>query len=181
MIRARSRAGPVGRSTGEGFACSSILSSSWSSFPRSTASTSSWDIGILCIYRWFGWGSSGTKQAGSIGGALKKAASIAFFSLLTYYGWLVFRAVSVEQIAQFTEILLTGWSEGSLSMKRPTLAAICGLPLLAVYEMIEYRSGGAHFYSRLPRPLRGGLYAAITLVLLMGTSNEPAQFIYFQF
>jgi D-alanyl-lipoteichoic acid acyltransferase DltB (MBOAT superfamily) len=136
---------------------------------------------VLCVYRWFGWGSDSEEPVRSVSSALKKLVAISFFFALTYYGWLLFRAVSFEQIAYFTETLLTGWGDGSLSMKRPTLAALSGLPLLAVYEIIEHWKGSVHFYVGFWRPIRGALYATMILVLLMGTSNEPAQFIYFQF
>ncbi len=136
---------------------------------------------VLCVYRWFGWGSEVEGPVQSVSAALKKLVAIAFFFALTYYGWLLFRAVSIEQIGYFTETLLTGWGEGDLSMKRPALAALSGLPLLVVYEIAEYWRGSVHFYFEMPRPIRGALYAAMIVVLLMGTSNEPAQFIYFQF
>ena len=54
--------------------------------------------------------------------------------------------------------------------------------LLAAWEIAQYRSGdGPNFYRGLPAPLVGLALAAMVFLTLMGMSNEPAQFIYFQF
>ena len=86
-----------------------------------------------------------------------------------------------NQIIAFTRTLATGFSDLSVGMKKPTLAALLGLPMLIGYELAQYRAGTATFYRRLPAPLRGALIATLIFITLLGTSNEPAQFIYFQF
>jgi hypothetical protein len=66
-------------------------------------------------------------------------------------------------------------------MDRPTLAAMLGIAILVPYEFAQYFSGSPTFYRRLPRAVRGVLYALLVFAILLGTSNEPTQFIYFQF
>ncbi len=129
-----------------------------------------------------------------------KAVMIGLFFAVTCYGWLLFRCVGIpgsgeggvgvtvasgwHQIVDFTRLLAIGWWEPSglgRTMKRPPLAAVAGTAFLFVYELIQYRYGDARFYRSWPTILRGFLIATMLLLLLMGTSNEPTQFIYFQF
>ena len=106
---------------------------------------------------------------------------MALFFVVTCYGWLLFRANSLGQIARFTHILVSGPYGFSLDMHKPTFAALLGLPVLLVLEILEYRAGTARYYEKFPTPLRGALYATFIFLILLGTSNEPTQFIYFQF
>ena len=112
---------------------------------------------------------------------LRSILSLAVFFSITCYGWLLFRAGSFGQIATFTRVLLTENGPLSLSMARPTLSALAGLLILAVFELMEYRAGDRQYYRSWPRPIRGALYAVMIFILSMGLSNAPAQFIYFQF
>jgi hypothetical protein len=100
---------------------------------------------------------------------------------LTCYGWLLFRANSLDQIVTFTKILFTDFGNFSLSMPKPTFSGLLGLLVLIIYEFAEYQARNVHFYSRYPAILRGAFYGILTLLILMGTSNVSAQFIYFQF
>ena len=104
-----------------------------------------------------------------------------FFFVLTCYGWLLFRATSLEQIVAFTRTLVTGPFDLGVYVRTPRLPALVGLPLLLAYEWAEYAAGTNVFYRRLAPPIRGAWYASLIFVLVMGLSNEPSQFIYFQF
>jgi hypothetical protein len=84
-------------------------------------------------------------------------------------------------VAAFTRSLLTFHGGLATVMPRPTLAALVGTAILGAYEFAQYFAGSPTFYRRLPRPLRGMLYATLAFTILLGTSNEPTQFIYFQF
>jgi alginate O-acetyltransferase complex protein AlgI len=108
-------------------------------------------------------------------------ASLGLFFCLTCYGWLLFRATSFSQIAQFTATLFTDFGNLTTAVRRPTLAASAGLAVLLVFEFLEYVAGTRTFYRAWPRPIRGAFYAIVAFILLMGASNETAQFIYFQF
>ncbi|GFE70877.1 MBOAT family protein [Chroococcus sp. FPU101] len=103
------------------------------------------------------------------------------FFILTFYGWLLFRASSFEQISQFTQILLTHFGEFTYTIQKPSLAGLIGLPLLIFYEILEYLHKNPRFYLSYPSFIRGAFYALLTLVIFMGMSNAPEQFIYFQF
>lgn len=134
---------------------------------------------ILCLYR-----AAGRYRRG--GGARERSrahrlvAQLVFFAL-TVYGWLLFRSGSLDQVITYTKILLAGPFDLVSHIKRPTFAAIVGLPILVAYEFAEYHAGNSKFYERLPAIARGALYAALIFSIFLGTSNEPTQFIYFQF
>jgi D-alanyl-lipoteichoic acid acyltransferase DltB (MBOAT superfamily) len=106
---------------------------------------------------------------------------IGFFFLFVCYGWLLFRANSFDQIIHFTGRLVgLGPTAGSI-MARPPLAGVAGFALLLVLQLVEWIDGRRDCYRHWPRPLQGLFYAALIFILAMGTSNAPAQFIYFQF
>ena len=50
-----------------------------------------------------------------------------------------------------------------------------------VRESAEHVAGINVFYRGLPASIRGAWYACLSFVLMMGMSNEPRQFLYFQF
>jgi hypothetical protein len=112
---------------------------------------------------------------------LRNAAAIAFFFVFVCYGWLLFRAHSLEQVVSFTGILFTDFGNLDYGGGIPRISALLGIPLLAAMELYQYWTDDRRWERRLALPLRAGLIAAMITITLMGTSNEPAQFIYFQF
>jgi D-alanyl-lipoteichoic acid acyltransferase DltB (MBOAT superfamily) len=107
--------------------------------------------------------------------------SIAVFFLFMCYGWLLFRAHSWDQITTFSAAL-AGYAPSVPSViPKPPLAALAGLALFIPLQLIEWHDGRRECFRFWPRPLQGALYAAFLFILAMGTSNAPAQFIYFQF
>jgi D-alanyl-lipoteichoic acid acyltransferase DltB (MBOAT superfamily) len=132
---------------------------------------------LLSIHRgWTAWRGERTRES-----AIRKLIAMAFFFLLTLYGWLLFRAESLEQIVSFTIKMATDWGHLGFNAAPPRLSAIVGLPLLVAMEIREYRTRDQQYDRSLPRLVRGGLYAAIVFVLLLSGSNEPTEFIYFAF
>jgi hypothetical protein len=106
--------------------------------------------------------------------------TIIFFGF-TCYGWLLFRANSFSQIANFSQILFTQIPTFSLSIAKPTFAGLIGLPVLIIYEFCEYFTNDYTFYLKLPSLWRGALCGLLIFITIMGMSNESSQFIYFQF
>jgi hypothetical protein len=107
-------------------------------------------------------------------------ATAGFFGVICY-GWLLFRAHSLAQIVKFTSLLVTDLGNLSYGAGTPRLSALLGMSLLLVMEVIQNFKADTHFYQRFPVPFRGLLIASMIVVTLIGMSNEPAQFIYFQF
>lgn len=115
-------------------------------------------------------------------GLVKAVLKIAAFGIVTLYGWLLFRARSFDQVATYTSTLLTGRGGFAFEAGQPAISAAAGVLLLIAWEIAQYRLGGdPRFYRRLPPALVGLVIALMLFLTLMGMSNEPAQFIYFQF
>ncbi len=131
---------------------------------------------ILCVHRFVA-----VPQAPLAGGLLRRTVTTVAFFGITCYGWLLFRAESFSQIVEFTSAVLTGAGGLSHQISRPTLAAVLGLPLLVVVEVVDYRVGMSAAHHRATPMQRGLFLAATAFILLMGASNASQQFIYFQF
>ncbi len=146
---------------------------------------------ILCAYRLPGdLGLRSRSPAAPEGGRWRPASPLgwvgpacatAFFFALTCYGWLLFRATSLDQVIEFTRTLVAGPFDLKPSIRMIRLPALVGIPMLIGYELAEYAAGSHVFYRRLPIPIRAAWYATLIFVVIMGSSNEPSQFIYFQF
>jgi len=112
---------------------------------------------------------------------ISNSLRIAVFFVFCCYGWLLFRAQSFDQIRTFTSLLF-GLSLGGPSViSKPTIAASAGILVLSLLQVCDYRSGSLESFKQWWSPLQGLLYAALIFILIMGTSNAPVQFIYFQF
>ena len=100
---------------------------------------------------------------------------------VTCYGWLIFRARSVGQIADFTGLLLTrpglsatGWD----ALVVPLFLTV--FPLLIVH-VHQARHDDELSIFQWPRPVRYALFGAIGYLVLLFGDFEGAEFIYFQF
>ena len=97
------------------------------------------------------------------------------------YSLVLFRAVSLEQVVTFSSFWTFDFANLSVSMPRPTFGALAGLLVLLPVEIIEYLKKTPLYYRGWPAVCRGAYYAVLLFLTIMGLSNEPAQFIYFQF
>lgn len=136
---------------------------------------------LLCVYRAFTPKATKQDERKNRLKLLEGLVATLFFFMVTCYGWLLFRATNLAQIITFTKILFVDFGNLALGMPKPTLPALFGIPLLIGYEVVEYQADNPDFYSRYPTPARAAFYAALIIILLMGESNAPAQFIYSQF
>jgi D-alanyl-lipoteichoic acid acyltransferase DltB (MBOAT superfamily) len=112
---------------------------------------------------------------------LPRIISIPCFFAFTCYGWLLFRAESLEQVVVMTSGLSKIDFQLQTELPRPNFAALLGLPLLIFLDAYQYFSGTSRFYESWPRFARCFLYSILIFLIIMGTSNEASQFIYFQF
>ncbi len=114
-------------------------------------------------------------------GAVPQVLVIIAFFFVVCYGWLLFRATSLEQILDFTRILFFEFEfDFDVSIKRPTFAAAVGLPLLFLLDASCYRTDNVYLRNNA-QFVKGAALAMMLVVLLMGMSSAPTQFIYFQF
>jgi alginate O-acetyltransferase complex protein AlgI len=100
---------------------------------------------------------------------------------VTCYGWLIFRAESIGQVARFTRLLAGGLvpSPGSVpSLVIPFLLIVTPLLVVQAYQAWK---GSESAVVDLRWPVRYALYAAIAFLIVLFGDFEGAQFIYFQF
>jgi hypothetical protein len=136
---------------------------------------------LLCIHRLFNPKTAKQPASKNALSPLKALVATLCFFIVTCYGWLLFRANSLSQIITFTKILIVDFGNLTLSIPKPPLPALLGIPLLICYEVFEYQADNPDFLRRYPTPARAALYAGLIIILLMGESNAPAQFIYSKF
>lgn len=137
---------------------------------------------LLCINRvWTEFRGPDRKVASGVSGALRRVAATGFFFVFVCYGWLIFRAHSFSQIADFTWRLFADFGDLDYGAGAPRLSSLSGIAILVVVELAQFNSGDEYFHRRLPAPLRGLFLAALVVTIMMGMSNDPAQFIYFKF
>jgi alginate O-acetyltransferase complex protein AlgI len=142
---------------------------------------------LLCTYRvWIEFGFKGRLAQRMLlfpawqRETLHRASQMVFF-LFVCYGWLIFRAHSLAQIIDFTSLLVYDFGDLDYGAGIPRLSSLVGSCLLFLMEVAQYWTGDVRYYRRFPTPLRGFHIAALIAITIMGMSNEPAQFIYFQF
>ena len=117
-----------------------------------------------------------------IGRFLASPLQIAFYFQITALSLLIFRAGSLHQLGQLLHVLFAGdGTRTAITMPAPPLATLLALPVFLVFDFLAWRNASDLFYRSWPDPTRAGLAAALFLLLLMGWSNAPAEFIYFQF
>jgi alginate O-acetyltransferase complex protein AlgI len=118
------------------------------------------------------------------GRAADRAAWVASWLLfihLVCYGWLLFRARSLSQIARMTRELVAGpWSMTPLAHETLMALAGFGLPLVAM-NAYEAWKDDLLAVPRLPLVLRYAIYACMFYLVLLFGQYGGAQFIYFQF
>jgi alginate O-acetyltransferase complex protein AlgI len=107
------------------------------------------------------------------------AIQIPVMFLFTVYGWLLFRASSLQQIVSFTGAMTRPW-EGWASLQ-PLPVFLYALPLITV-QFIQFFSGRLFWlsYRWMPAELRSAVYAALIYAALFA-GGQPQSFIYFQF
>lgn len=125
--------------------------------------------------------------AGRIGVAIRPGLNLPAFLLgvvmfqVTCYGWLIFRAQSVHQLATFTRLLFTNLRPTVMtidSLLVPMLQIVIPLLLLHVYQA---RKGSESAPTAWPLVPRYALYGAVFFLVLLFGDFEGTQFIYFQF
>ena len=142
---------------------------------------------LLCVHRaWIDLGfAEGLKRRTlfitAIPKIVRQIIATAVFFVFICYGWLIFRAHSMTQIVDFSSRLVSDFGDLDYGGGTPRLSSLAGMAVLGLIEIAQYASGDQYVHRRLPNPL-GGFYLALLLtIIMMGMSNEPAQFIYFQF
>ena len=101
--------------------------------------------------------------------------------LVTCYGWLIFRATSVPQVAHFTRLLFTDLVPSASTIPSLLVPMLWIVVPLLVVHVYQARKGSESAPMQLPRGVRYAVYGAIVYIVLLFGDFGGSQFIYFQF
>jgi alginate O-acetyltransferase complex protein AlgI len=100
---------------------------------------------------------------------------------VTCYGWLIFRAESMSQIARFTRLLATDLRPGPSTMVSLVVPLLEIVTPLLIVHLYQARRGSESAPLTLGTATRYALYGAVAYLIVLFGDFEGAQFIYFQF
>lgn len=112
---------------------------------------------------------------------LNDVMKITLFFMVICYGWLLFRAPSLDKIVSLTSTLIVDFGNMDFGAAWPRLAAVLGLPIFFIIELVEKIGVEKPFYKKMPVPAWTSLYAAIIFNIAIGMTTESTQFIYMVF
>jgi alginate O-acetyltransferase complex protein AlgI len=100
---------------------------------------------------------------------------------LTCYGWLIFRARSLEQIGSMSRRMFTDFDPSAVSVATLLVPLVLyGTPLLLVHTLEAY-ADDVLVVPKLPVAVRYSVYAATFYLTMLFGNFGGAEFIYFQF
>ena len=134
---------------------------------------------LLVVYRWLSSNSHPDHVAVGWAGRSTHVLQILLMFHLTCFGWLLFRAVSTEQIISMLGALVTLSAPGPTMSGLPALAWGAGL-LVAVQLWQLYKADLLALF-RLPLVARGSAYIVLLYSCYFLARGTAQQFIYFQF
>lgn len=139
---------------------------------------------LLVVYRGFAGrkpGSGEGEKRRFLAWVIRVLQIVIFFQFICF-GWLLFRAESFGQIADFTGRIV-GWIDtpAGRSISLPNFASILGIGVLLMWDLSVERSGNVKFYRSLPLVFRGVMYAGMIYFFAFGGSTTTSEFIYFAF
>jgi D-alanyl-lipoteichoic acid acyltransferase DltB (MBOAT superfamily) len=100
---------------------------------------------------------------------------------VTCYGWLIFRADSAAQVAEFSRLLLTSLTPSATTLRSLVVPFVQVAAPLLVVHIYQARHGSESAPLALPLVPRYALYGAVGYLTLLFGDFAGAQFIYFQF
>lgn len=133
---------------------------------------------LLSIHKAIGSIRSAVREHKSV---LNDLVKITFFFMVTCYGWLLFRAPSLDKIVELTSTLIFDFGNMNFGIAWPRLAAVIGLPIFFIIETVEKIGEGKPFYEKMPVPIWTAPYAAMIFCIAIGLTTESTQFIYMKF
>jgi len=133
---------------------------------------------ILVVHRFFTrniFKANNEKKASPIVSAIQ----IALFFHVVCYGWLLFRAESMQQIAEFSHLLVTDVVFEEVLSNIAKLAFFTA-PLI-VMQTLQITTGKMNFLLTWPTSIRVAFYFGIIISALLFGQFGASEFIYFQF
>ncbi len=129
---------------------------------------------LLCVYRLFSL--EQLTPVSLIGRTWRVALMFHFIC----FGWLLFRAEDLSQVAAFTHLILTDFQITPVSMSMFALTAFYALPLFLFELWVDSRKDMAAL-TREPWTTCAAIYIYFLLMLVFFPAPTAHEFIYFQF
>ncbi len=114
------------------------------------------------------------------GGLVHRVTSWLIMFHLTCYGWLIFRAQSLQQVRTLTAAVVSDFSLSSADLSLLTPLLLYVTPLLVVHAC-EAWFDNVLIVRRLPVGVRYSVYAATLYLIVLFGNFGGSDFIYFQF
>lgn len=133
-------------------------------------------IGVVVYHRWHG---RARPTPSAAPGGLSLALSWFGTMVFVFYGWLLFRADSLNQIQRMT-IALLDWSCPVWMVSYLVNLGVFILPLLAM-EMWQWKNRDRLVALKIPTLARAGLQGVLLLAIIYYWETGAQPFIYFQF
>ena len=100
---------------------------------------------------------------------------------LTCYGWLIFRARSLEQIGSMTAAMFTDLNPATVSVRALLVPLLLYVTPLILVHALEAYADDVLVVPKLPVAVRYSVYAATFYLTMLFGNFGGAEFIYFQF
>jgi D-alanyl-lipoteichoic acid acyltransferase DltB (MBOAT superfamily) len=133
---------------------------------------------ILCIHRVLKPQLERIKPTEPIDAACWAGVRICSTFAMVLFGWLIFRAHSMDQLRGMLQAIVYRPAIPAASYLVPVLVII--LPLYAI-EFAQYKAKDLNVIARTPWYVRSVFYAACFYAFVLGGNFGGSQFIYFQF
>ena len=100
---------------------------------------------------------------------------------LTCYGWLIFRAVSIAQVADMTRVLFSDFAPGTVDLSQMLVPLLLyAAPLVAIHALEAYFDDTL-IVTRLPIVVRYSAYVATLYLTVLFGNFVGSEFLYYQF
>lgn len=107
------------------------------------------------------------------------AVAVTLMFLLTLVGWAIFRSANLAQLGQWFAAL-SNWQAGALPWQKPSLWLLFHIAPLLLLQAITWKQRDETSLEHLSWPARGLLYTVL-LLMVVSSSEQDQEFIYFQF
>jgi alginate O-acetyltransferase complex protein AlgI len=121
------------------------------------------------------------RQAPGYAYLMRRAPLIVAFFYFHIVALILFRSPTWDKAMQMLSIYAIDVGNFAYHALTPTASALLGIPLLLALETVEYARNQTEYVRSALLPLKAAVYAAMILLIVMGSSNASKQFIYFQF
>jgi len=111
----------------------------------------------------------------------RHAPAVLVMFTLTCYGWLLFRADSLAQIAVLTGRIFTAFEPSRAVLQTVGLPLLLYAGPLAAIHAAEARRGNLETVAGWPRAARYSVYVALVYAIVLFGDFQGSDFIYFQF